>query len=90
MSYTVIITPAAARQLTDLPGQLAEFIREQLLHLMENPAVLSKPATILQPRGQLFEFKYDSGGVVVWISVIFRYGQDEQTIHIEDIDAEFG
>jgi hypothetical protein len=30
-----------------------------------------------------FEHFDDSGGVVVWISVIFRFGQDEQTLFVE-------
>ena len=85
-----MITPAAASQLNALPGELAEFTRGQLARLSENPTALSKPASILQPRGQLFEVKYDRGGVEVWISVIFRFGQDEQTLFIEHIAAEFG
>jgi len=40
VSYTAIITLAAARQLSDLPGHLDQFIREQLVRLMENPTVL--------------------------------------------------
>lgn len=89
MSYALVITPAAAGQLDALPAELAEFTRGQLARLSENPTALSKPASILQPRGQLFEVKYDRG-VVVWVSVIFRFGQDEQTLFIEHVAAEFG
>ena len=90
MSYALVITPAAADQLRALPAELAEFIRLQLARLSENPTASSKPASILQPRGQLFELKYDRGGVVVWISIIFRFGQDEQSLFVEHIATEFG
>jgi len=90
VSYVLIVTPAAEAQLRGLPTELGQFIRDQLAHLGESPTALSKPAALLQPRGQLFEIHYDRGGVTVWVSVIFRFGQDEQTLHIEDIVAEFG
>ena len=90
MSYTFVVTPAAAGQLGAFPAELAESIRRQLARLAENPTGLSKPTSILQPRGQLFEFKYERGGAVVWVSVIFRFGQDEQTLFVEDVAAEFG
>jgi hypothetical protein len=45
---------------------------------------------LLHPRGQLFEAHYDRDGASVWVSIIFRYGQDEQTIHVEDVAVEFG
>jgi hypothetical protein len=90
VGYTIVVTPEAAAQLAALPTQLSDFVREQLARLMVEPTLLSKPTTMLQPRGQLFELKYNSGGVVVWVSVIFRFGQDEQTLYIEHVAAEFG
>lgn len=90
MSYALIVTPTAEAQLRGLPAELGQFVRDQLTHLGESPTTLSKPATLLQARGQLFEIQYDSGGVTIWVSVIFRFGQDEQTLHVEDIVAEFG
>ena len=90
VGYTLAITPVAEAQLGAFPEPLAQFVRSELTRLKENPTALSKPATILQPRGQLFEVRYDSGGVVVWVSVIFRFGQDEQTLYVEDRVAEFG
>jgi hypothetical protein len=40
--------------------------------------------------GQLAEFKYDQGGATIWVTVLFVYGQDEQTLHIERVVTEFG
>lgn len=90
MSYSIVIVPAAAGQLAALPAELAEFTRLQLGRLSANPTALSKSTSILQPPGQLFEVKYERGGVVVWISIIFRFGQDEQNLFVEDIAVEFG
>ena len=90
MSYTVVLSPDATSQRDALPDPLPAFISAQLLRLSENPTALSRPATLLQPRGQLFEINYDRAGVVVWISIIFRFGADEQTIHVEHIASEFG
>ena len=73
-----------------LPPPLSEFVSAQLVRLCQSPTVLSQPVTILQPHGQLFEMRYESGGAVVWVSIVFRFGQDEQTIHIEHIASEFG
>ena len=42
-------------------------------------------------RGQLAEFRYNKQiGVSVWITVHFLFGADEQTLHIESIEVEFG
>lgn len=90
MSYALVITPAAEDQLIALPAELASFVRLQLARLSENPTVLSKPTSILQTRGQLFEVKFDRGGVVVWIRVVFRFGQDEQSLFVEHVAVEFG
>lgn len=90
MSYSLILTVAAEAQLRALPEPLGGFVREQIQRLRQSPSALSRPASVLHARGQLFEFHYDRGGVSVWVSVIFRYGQDEQTLHVEDIVTEFG
>jgi hypothetical protein len=90
VSYTLVVTPVAAGQLGAFPAELADSIRGQLARLAENPTALSKPTSILQRHGQLFEFKYERGGAVVWVSVIFRFGQDEQTLYVEHVVAEFG
>jgi len=38
----------------------------------------------------LAEFKFDRAGISLWLTVTFFYGQDEQTLHIEEIAIEFG
>ena len=90
MSYILVVTAAADAQLRALPAPLALFVREQLQRLLQDPVTLSRPASILSVRGQLFEAHFDRGGVSIWVSIVFRYGQDEQTLHVEDVAAEFG
>jgi hypothetical protein len=90
MAYALVVTPAAEAQLSALPIPLAQFVRQQLQLLIQATSALSKPAPILHPRGKLFEIHYDHAGASAWVSIIFRYGQDEQTLHVEHIVAEFG
>ena len=90
MPYSLIITPTAETQLLALPPELAQFVRQQLQWLIQDPVARSKPAPSLYSRGQLFEVHYERGGVSVWVSIIFRYGQDEESLHVEDIAVEFG
>jgi hypothetical protein len=89
MSYQLVVEPFAEAQLSALPAQLANMIQQQLQRLAANPVVVSKRTALLQPNGQLFEFHEAAGGISVWVSVIFRYGQDEQTLHVEHIAVEF-
>jgi hypothetical protein len=90
MSYLLALTPTAEAKLDGLPPPLAHFVREQFEVLLQNPVALSRPAPILYSRGQLYEIHDDRDGASVWVSIIFRYGQDEATLHVEDIVAEFG
>ena len=89
MSYAVAISPRADRQLAAQPEPLRSFIGASLQRLGQSPSSFTRSSGSLT-RGQLAEFKFDQAGAVLWVSVTFLYGQDEQTLHIESITVEFG
>jgi hypothetical protein len=89
MSYALDLTSLARRQLQSQPEPLRTYIFSALERLAVSPASFgSRPSTI--PLGQSAEIEYRHEGVVLWISVVFRYGQDEETLHIEQILVEYG
>jgi mRNA-degrading endonuclease RelE of RelBE toxin-antitoxin system len=84
MSYRVILTPVAKADIQALPQHLRTVIVERLVQLGDSPASLSRPTVFPYPSGyQLFEFNEDRGEEF-WhhFAVLFRYGQDETTLHI--------
>ncbi|HEY1189602.1 MAG TPA: hypothetical protein VGE74_18290 [Gemmata sp.] len=85
MSYQLLYTEKAVRQLTDLPGAFVGVVEENLLRLSGAPTSLSVPIASppFPPRGQLFHFEASGEGPTRWFfTVIFRYAQDETALHI--------
>lgn len=86
--YELLYSEAAEKDLAaiaDLSPHLLNFVETQLLRLAGNPVALSQPAhPPYPPDTQLFAFGYpiDDFGEEWRFSVHFRYGQDEQTLHI--------
>ena len=89
MSYAIAISPRAEEQLAAQPEPLRTFIAVSLQRLGRSPATFTRPSRSLT-RGQVAEFRYEQAGAVLWVSIRFLYGQDEQTLHIEQISVEFG
>jgi hypothetical protein len=89
MSYNPSLSTHAEQRLRAQPEPLRSFVVKSIELLAQNPTFSSQPAKTLS-HGQIAEFKFDQVGVSVWVTVAFLYGQDEQTLHIEDIAIEFG
>jgi hypothetical protein len=89
MDYVLRVSPLAEQQLAAQPEPLRAFITAALEQLARGPSAFTRPSALVT-RGQLAEFKFDRAGAVVWVSVTFLYGQDEQTLFVEHIAAEFG
>ena len=88
MSYAVALSREAADDLRRLPEALQKFIISELVLRARNPtqhSVRPGPAG----RGQKFEFTFDQGGAHLYVIAYFRYGADEQTIHVFRIETEF-
>lgn len=85
MNYGLLYTEKAAHQLERLPEEVVDAVERQLLELAESPVELSIPIASppFPPRGQLYHFEIvDSVGDLWCFTVIFRYSQDESSLHI--------
>jgi len=89
MSYVLNLSPTAAQQLAAQPEPLRGFVVAALHRLAESPVSVARRSPSVTA-GQRAEFKFDHGGAVLWVTVTFLYGQDEQTLHVELITVEFG
>jgi len=89
MSYGLRISRPADGQIDAQPEPLRSFIRESLDRLAQNPTALSRRAGS-SSQGQAAEFLFDRGGVSLWVTVRFLYGQDEQTLYVEHVEVEYG
>jgi hypothetical protein len=90
MSYALRLGARAEQQLSLQPEPLQSFIREALERFAAGPSsVRSRSKSVT--RGQIAEFRFDrEPGVIIWVSVEFLFGTDEQTLHIEQILVEYG
>ena len=87
MSYVLNLSAAVEQQILSHPEPLRQFILLSLERLAQRPTSFRSRTSV---RGQLAEFKFDRAGISLWLTVTFFYGQDEQTLHIEEIAIEFG
>lgn len=87
MSFRAILAPTAADDIARLDVWLRNVVHEELLRLCESPATLSRRSVSPPyPPGYLqFEFNRVFGDKGHYFVVLFRYGQDEETIHIHAI-----
>jgi len=88
MSYRLLYTDKAARQLEELPGEFVDRLEQELLALAESPVSLSIPIASppFPPRGQLYHFELVDSIADLWFfTVIFRYSQDETALHVLSI-----
>jgi hypothetical protein len=90
MSYVPVLGQIARQRVMAQPEPLRSFILESLEILAANPTAISHRSESGTP-GQSVEFYFDrEAGVSMWVTVIFLYGADEQTLYIEHVDVEFG
>ena len=85
MGYTVIVGPEAEAALRRLPPAVADCVRQELRRLGDDPNGLGRPAVPpLKFDGQVFPFRCDVGGTRYYFYALFRYGADEQALHVEE------
>lgn len=73
MSYGLLLSPLAERQLGAQPEPLQAFLFAMLERLAQRPSAVSRRSSIRGP-GQIAEFKFDREGVSVWVRLVFLYG----------------
>jgi hypothetical protein len=86
MSYNADYGPTAKDKLFRLPVTLAWRVGEAIELLCAAPSDHSRPSHFPHPpRFQLFETEIACDGERFRLKVFFQYGQDEQTLWIDDI-----
>lgn len=89
MSYSVEFAPPADEVLAQLPPLVASGVLDGIDRLARDPLGLGKPSHFpCRPGRQMYQFWIEAEGTRWWITVFFRYGQDEERIVILDVTAQ--
>lgn len=89
MSFAVFLEPEAVSDLTKMPAQVRLFVQGRLNELAQSPASLSRPAHFpYPPNAQSFRFDGVFGALRWFFYVQFKYGADEQSLHVLFIAAQ--
>ena len=89
MSYAVEFTRQADEDLARLPPLTASAVLDAIDRLAQDPIGLSRPSRFpYLPGRQMYQFWTKTSEGDYWVTVFFRYGQDEQRIIIPDIGAQ--
>ena len=88
MHYGIELTRRADDDLSGLPPVVASKVLDELDELAKDPAARSGPSHFPHlPGRQLFQTRIEAEGDVWWITVLFRYSQDERNLVILDVIA---
>jgi hypothetical protein len=83
MSYELVLSPKAEETLAGLEPPVAAAVESHLLRLAGSPTSMSRPAVLPYPPGsQMSEFSMMHDGRLHRLTILFRYGSDEQTLHV--------
>lgn len=83
MKYEIILAPRASSRIEQLPWLLQAAVFEHLDILAESPTAVSRPAVFPRPpEYQEYTFRAVAEGVLHEFTVLFKYGADEQTLHV--------
>ena len=82
MSYDVVLSDDAFEVLAQLPLTVANALEQHINRLAKDPARFSQPSCFPWPAGQRSDFEFDFDSKRYYLTPIFKYGQDEQQIHV--------
>jgi hypothetical protein len=89
MSYAVEVGPQAIEDLAALPTAVQRAVLQAMRMMAAAPTRLSRPALPPYPPGMLYRADVPAQGVTCLLDIVFRYGQDEQTLHVERVFVEY-
>ena len=85
MKYNDVFARRANEKLRLVPPTLASLIYQAIEQLCASPATLSRRSYFPHPpQFQIFETYLEHDGERLLLKVFFQYGQDEQTLLIDD------
>ena len=84
MSYELVFGPKAQTAYDELPLSLLDGFDAEMDRLADDPAAVSIPGGFPFPADRMvFHFALDDFDGKPWdFAIHFRYGQDEQTLHV--------
>jgi len=80
MSYALDLASEVKKVLNEFSSEFAEQILDQIEVLAAHPTTLSRTVPGLPL--QTFQFKIAAPAETFLITILFRYSQDEQTLHL--------
>jgi len=80
MSYGVALAPEALEDLAKLPLGIRARVEQALVRLAESPTALSRPSHFPYVPAQAYELHYQLESTEYFVTILFRYAQDEQTL----------
>lgn len=89
MSYAVKLEPPAREDLARLPPRLQAAVLAKIDAMASSPTRDTRPARPPYGAGMLYRADFPFEGVECLPDVVFRYGQDEQTLHVEHLFVAF-
>jgi hypothetical protein len=87
VEYRPVFNPGVEQRIAGFEAGVANAIHHYIGILCRNATTLSQPAHALAPHMQMFDFDFTFQDMEYRVMLFFKYGADEQTIHIEDIDV---
>lgn len=82
MSYAVVLAPEALDDLANLPLPVQNLIENELRRLGADPVSLSRPAHFPYVQAQCYKLETTHDDVRHFITILFRYSQDELSIEV--------
>ena len=82
MSYGVNLAPEAREDLAKLPSQIRSQVEQALARLADAPTALSRPSHFPYVPAQAYELEYQLDETEYFITILFRYSQDERDLII--------
>ena len=88
MNYRSIRSAEFDQVFQRLPQPVAHALNERIRLLEQNPRAISRPAFTPLPSGQVMQLEVTFQGMEYLLDVIFKYGSDEETLHLEYLFVE--
>jgi mRNA-degrading endonuclease RelE of RelBE toxin-antitoxin system len=82
MSYGVALAPEALEDLARLPPEIRSRVEQALARLAGSPTALSRPSHFPYLPAQAYELQYQLESTEYFVTILFRYAQDEQNLVI--------
>jgi hypothetical protein len=90
MSFRIEFEPSGQDAFDRLPASVRPAVARALLRLAESPyRAVTRPTATPYPGAQQYTTSTPAGGITCLIDVVFRYGQDEETIYVYFVYVEY-